>query len=158
MTLEPASAALPSFLNGYAPERSIFDELYDSTGAVRPEWEYLIGSISALGEGEFNRRCAEGRRLLQDSGVTYNTFGDSGRNELPWMLDPMPVLISSSTWRTIEEGLVQRVELLEALLRAALDQPTTSISRLPLLSAADRQTVLDRSAGAPADRPPGYLW
>ncbi len=116
MTSGSATSALPSFLDGYAPEATVFDELYAADGAVRPEWEYLIRSLGTLGPVEFDRRCAEGRRLLHDSGVTYNAFGEGGRSELPWMLDPMPVLISSSSWRTIEVGLVQRAELLEAVL------------------------------------------
>ncbi len=108
--------ASPPFLSGYRPAGDAFDELYERDGTLRPHWEYLVHSVEALGAAEFDRRCAEGRRLLHESGATYTAYREPGRIELPWPLDPMPVVLPSDAWRTIEDGLLQRVELLEAVL------------------------------------------
>lgn len=117
---------LPSFPSGYRPGGNAFDELYERDGSLRPQWDYLLRAVAALGPQEFDRRWAEGRRVLHEGGVTYNAYREPDRVELPWPLDPLPVLLSSSEWRTLEDGLAQRAELLEAII-ADLYGPQTLI-------------------------------
>ena len=84
-----------SFLAGYRPPADRHDELFDRDGSVRPQWSYLVGALHALGAEEFGRRAREARRLLRESGVTYNVYDDPQQGERPWPLDPIPVLITS---------------------------------------------------------------
>jgi len=104
------------FLTGYRPSESALDELYDRDGSIRPHWSYLIHALEELGAEEFDDRLSDGRRLLRENGVTYNVYSDPQQVERSWPLDPLPVLIPSAEWQLIEQGTVQRAELLELVL------------------------------------------
>ena len=118
---EPHSVASDSPVHtrlseGYRPVAELYDEMCLATGALRPQWEYLIRSLEALGAEEFQRRWLDVRRLLHENGVTYNVYADAQATERLWPLDPIPVLFSSTEWSSIEQGLIQRAELLDLLL------------------------------------------
>jgi uncharacterized circularly permuted ATP-grasp superfamily protein/uncharacterized alpha-E superfamily protein len=100
----------------YQPLSGVYDEMCAASGELRPHWEYLIRACEALGAEELGRRWLEARRLLHENGVTYNVYDDAQQTERLWPLDPIPVLITSGEWSTIEQGLIQRAELLDALL------------------------------------------
>ena len=111
----------------------LFDEMCVNDNQIRPYWEYLIQSLKTLGKRELELRLQEAHRLLRDNGVTYNVFGDPQGRDRTWQLDPIPLLISSEEWATIERGLIQRAELMN-LLVADLYGPRRTIqnSLLPI--------------------------
>ena len=112
-TRPPAAARLSE---AYCPVAPLYDEMCLSTGELRPHWEYLIRSLETLGTEEFQRRWFEMRRLLNENGVTYNVYAETQTTERLWPLDPIPVLLTSAEWSTIEHGLIQRAELFDLLL------------------------------------------
>jgi uncharacterized circularly permuted ATP-grasp superfamily protein/uncharacterized alpha-E superfamily protein len=117
MSVSTASRESDSpFLGSYLPTGDRHDEVFDRDGTVRPHWAYLVRALQTLGAEEFARRSREARRLLRESGVTYNVYDDPQPGERPWPLDPMPMLVTSADWQTIERGLAQRAELLDAVL------------------------------------------
>ncbi len=77
-----------------------------------------------------------------------------------WRIDPVPLILPAAEWRTIERGLEQRAELLDAvlddltgrrdLLRGGLLPPAVVLGHPAYQRAARR-----RAAGRPA--PPGGL-
>ena len=98
-----------------------YDEMCDRDGELR----------AALGVPDPRARGAraatssaaplrEARRLLRENGVTYNVYDDPQRTERLWPLDPIPLLLTSAEWSAIEQGLVQRAELLELRARRSL--------------------------------------
>lgn len=93
-----------------------FDELKDSTGAVRPHWARFLHRLSELGMVELARRWDTAQHLIHENGVTYNIYGDPQGVERPWSLSPLPLLVSSEDWNKLSAGLAQRGELLSALL------------------------------------------
>ena len=105
---------------GYRPSRSSTTRCALGTGELRPHWEYLIRSLEALGPEEFQRRWVEVRRLLHENGVTYNVYAEAQTTERLWPLDPIPVLLTSAEWSVIEQGLIQRAELLRPAARRPL--------------------------------------
>jgi uncharacterized circularly permuted ATP-grasp superfamily protein/uncharacterized alpha-E superfamily protein len=111
----------------------LFDEMSVKDNQIRPHWEYLIQSLKTLGTRELELRVQEAQRLLRDNGVTYNVFGDPQKRDRTWQLDPIPLLISSEEWATIERGLAQRAELMN-LLAADLYGPRQTLQQglLPL--------------------------
>lgn len=120
-------AAVP-LSEGYESLPGLYDEMRLQSGTSRPHWEYLIRALEALGADEVQRRGLDVRRLLHENGVTYNVYHDAQSSERLWPLDPLPVLFTSAEWSTIEQGLIQRAELLDLVL-ADLYGPQTLIAK-----------------------------
>ena len=93
------------------------DEMLSDSRSVREHWRHFIHSLDLLGEQELENRHCEMQRLLRENGVSYNVNGDPEGQFRPWQLDPIPFLISSKEWATIESGLIQRAELLNLVLQ-----------------------------------------
>ena len=108
--------ALEQIVSGYAPLPGVFDEMMDKDGQVRAHWRPFLESLSALGQEEISRRFAAADRYLRDSGVFYRVHEDPTGGERPWPLSHIPLLIPPSEWKQLEAGLIQRAQLLEAVL------------------------------------------
>ena len=106
-------------LSGYRPLPGIFDEMVDRDGRVRAHWQPLLAMLARLGPQELTRRFAAADRHLHDSGVFYRVYEDASGAERPWPLSHVPLLINGSEWQTLKAGLIQRAELLEAVLADA---------------------------------------
>ncbi len=94
----------------------VYDEMSAAPGVLRPHWDALIGSMSALGAEELARRWKIARQRIRENGVTYNVFGDPLVMDRPWNLDSIPLLIPPSEWTSLEAGLIQRAHLLNRIL------------------------------------------
>lgn len=92
-----------------------FDEMCSAPGTVRPHWQYALRAFDALGPAELSRRRDEVEQVLRENGVTYNVYTDPQGRTRPWALDVIPALLTSQEWRTIEQGLIQRAELLNLI-------------------------------------------
>lgn len=114
-TPRPAAGGL---LSGYAARAGLFDELLEA-GRPRAHYRPLLGELAAAGPAELRRRWEMGGRLLRESGVTYNVYGDPLGTDRPWQLDPVPFVIPAGEWAELERGLVQRATLLNAILADA---------------------------------------
>lgn len=94
-----------------------FDELRDTTGALRPHWGAFARTLMALSPEEFARRQNSARATVQDNGVTYNVYDDRGGQARPWQLDIVPFILSASDWQKIETAVIQRAMLADLILR-----------------------------------------
>lgn len=101
----------------YATQLGIYDEMYATENKPLPYWERFMGALEAMGSEKLELRRHEAQRLLRENGVTYNVYGDAQKLTRPWLLDPVPLLISSEEWLVIEAGLKQRAELLNLILK-----------------------------------------
>lgn len=125
MTMTP-HAAPGTPLADYAPLASRYDEMVDADGQLRQHWGDVGSALDLLGMPELRRRRAEISRLLDDDGVHYHVYEDATRPKIqgheprrdrhPWRLDPVPVVIAAEEWTAIERGIIQRAELLDAIL------------------------------------------
>jgi len=93
-----------------------WDEMAGERGELRQHWRELMGALDELGDEEFMRRWDEGRRLMQEHGVTYNVYGDPLGTDRPWQLDPIPLLLAQEEWVAIERAVIQRATLLNRIL------------------------------------------
>ena len=103
-------------LDTYASDASRYDELLDDAGDVRPHWRPLIERLAGDGAESVRRGADLARRLITENGVTYNVYADPQGRDRPWVLDPLPLLLTDAEWREIELGVEQRARLLDALL------------------------------------------
>ncbi len=111
MTVLPTT----DLLSSYQPLDGPYDELLDGDG-VRAHWQHVARTLDGLGPSELIERTRESRRLLVDDRVTYNVTTDDHTIPRPWMLDPVPVVVSAEEWAGVEAGLSQRAELLDLVL------------------------------------------
>ena len=73
------------------------------------------------------------RQLIREHGVTYNVYGDPRGLGRPWLLDPIPLLISAEDSDALQAGLVQRARLLELILAECFFSSKASWMRLSAL-------------------------
>jgi len=107
---------MTDLLDSYRPMPRVYDEMLTADGRVREHWVHAGRVIGELGLDELRLRDHETRRLLDDDGVTYNVYGGGDSTAAPWLLDPLPVLLSSQEWAVIEKAVVQRAQLLNLVL------------------------------------------
>jgi uncharacterized circularly permuted ATP-grasp superfamily protein/uncharacterized alpha-E superfamily protein len=130
--IEPTPASIAPLIAGYRPLDGVFDEMMDGAGRVRAHWQPFLAMLAALGGDEINRRFAAADRYLRDSGVFYRVYEDAAGIERPWPLSHVPLIIEPGEWRQLEAGLIQRAELLEAVLADSYGPGTlTRDGRLP---------------------------
>jgi uncharacterized circularly permuted ATP-grasp superfamily protein/uncharacterized alpha-E superfamily protein len=103
-------------LDHYLSDSTRYDELLDATGAVRAHWRPLVDRLVADGAEAVRRGVDLARRLIIENGVTYNVYADPQGRDRPWVLDPLPILLTAAEWREIELGVIQRARLMDALL------------------------------------------
>lgn len=109
-----------------------FDELAAPDGTPRPAWSDLVDGLAEASDDLTSAR-REVARLLEDDNVTYTPSPASSRSiadpptdvlpasaaleqPRPWKLDPLPLVLDDREWATLEAGVVQRTELLDAVL------------------------------------------
>ena len=111
-------------------EDGAFDELAAADGSARPGWSGLLAQLSALEPVDLVRAQREVARLLEDDNVTYTPSPTSTLSVAdppdavapalieprPWRLDPLPLILDDREWSSLEAGVVQRAELLDAIL------------------------------------------
>ncbi|MFY9758784.1 MAG: circularly permuted type 2 ATP-grasp protein, partial [Xanthobacteraceae bacterium] len=151
--LDAPNASLEPLISGYRPLHGVFDEMMDGDGRVRAHWRPFLGTLAALGSDEINRRFAAADRYLRDSGVFYRVYEDAAGIERPWPLSHIPLIIEPGEWRQLEAGLIQRAELLEAVLADSYGPGTlTRDGRLPAALIAGNPEFLRPLVGV---EPPG---
>lgn len=149
--LDPASAqsgGLEAITSGYRPRPGNFDEMMDRDGRVREHWRPLLQMLATLGPEEVDRRFAAADRHLHDSGVFYRVYEDPAGVVRPWPLSYVPLLISAPEWQSLKAGLIQRAQLLEALVQDIYG-PATLIRdrRLPAAAVAGNPEFLRPMVG-----------
>jgi uncharacterized circularly permuted ATP-grasp superfamily protein/uncharacterized alpha-E superfamily protein len=94
-----------------------YDELrVGAAGPLRAPWRAFFTSIDVAGLADLDRRAATVERQVGEDGVTYNVYSEEGGPQRPWPLEVLPFVISADEWASIEAGLVQRAQLLQAIL------------------------------------------
>ena len=97
-----------------------FDELAHLSAT--PRGRTLSAAIDAMGHHGLRARRRDVRRMVLDDGVTY---GAADGTQVPWKVDPLPILIEAPEWERLEAGLTQRARLLDAILVDLLTERRT---------------------------------
>ncbi len=113
---QSSGATTPELLSSYRTLPGVADELFASSGQMRPVWRQFISHLDQLGPDGINARFQRGNQYLRDAGVFYRKYGTESAEERDWPLSPIPVLISEADWSEISAGLVQRADLLEQVV------------------------------------------
>ncbi len=100
----------------YQGDDEVFDEMVDGQGRIRPHWQSFLAGLATMSDSDIAKAWASAERLVRDYGVTYNAHGDPSGQDRPWRLDPVPLVIAATEWQALEQGLIQRARLLNAIL------------------------------------------
>jgi uncharacterized circularly permuted ATP-grasp superfamily protein/uncharacterized alpha-E superfamily protein len=116
------AAALPlgdlqAFLAGYRPLPGTHDLAVDGQGRVRPAFADIVHRYAVLGRSNLAEVNRDIRRRLQATGVAFNVYARPDDKKAAWDLDLLPIVLDHATWARLEAAVVQRVRLLEAVLR-----------------------------------------
>ena len=134
----PGFSELDEIVARYRKLPGVPDEFIGEDGKPRQAWLTFIARLVELGPDEMRRRFASADRHIRDTGASYRAYGDV--NEKSWPIGHLPLLIEADEWRKIAAGVVQRAELLEALLKDIYGQgkliedgavPASAISGCP---------------------------
>src|SRR6202522_1842801 len=113
--LTPAHSQLEPVWS-YQATPGFYDEVLGAGTKPRPQWGELSESLTAMGNQGLARRWREGQRLIHDNGITYNVYSDPESTSRPWPLDPVPLMMDPSEWKTIEAAVIQRATLFNSVL------------------------------------------
>ncbi|MFP8873538.1 MAG: circularly permuted type 2 ATP-grasp protein, partial [Myxococcota bacterium] len=94
-----------------------YDEIHDDSGSPRPHYARLLELLSQITEAELGRRERLQHLSLLNQGITFAVYGEKHGAERIFPFDFVPRIIPAEEWRQIEEGLVQRVTVLNLFLK-----------------------------------------
>ena len=105
-----------SWLSNYITEYKN-DEMFTPQNGVKPYWNKLLTEFDKLGYDGLMARQRDIDWLLSENGVTYNVYNDPQGLHRPWNLNVVPFLLRQAEWQTVENGLKQRAQLLNLVLK-----------------------------------------
>lgn len=105
-----------SLFSTYRPPHA-YDEMMDSSGEVRPEYQNLWEYLSRFPTASFKERVDIAEMAFVANGVTFTLSGDSSGLEKIIPFDILPRILGATEWATLEKGLIQRVRALNAFLK-----------------------------------------
>lgn len=98
------------------PDRArAYDELVTGHQTIRSHWQGLLSVMRSLPGAGFQDRVERAQRQLQESGVMRRETWD-GSASLAWSFEPLPLILTTSDWHSLEQGLRQRARLLDHVL------------------------------------------
>ncbi|WP_372741399.1 circularly permuted type 2 ATP-grasp protein [Neptunomonas sp.] len=109
----PTVKMLETFDYPHSDDR--YDEVYGNQSIMNDHWQHLLNGLKTLGVQGIQERHLKAERILRDDGATYNS--SSTQLSTTWQLDPVPVLLGSEEWSLIEDGLLERSELFNLILK-----------------------------------------
>ena len=110
----PAHRRVAQWMRDYARLPGIPDEYIGEDGP-RPVWTRFFDAFAGLAPAEIERRFGAADRHLREAGVTYRAPGENA--DRLWPLSHLPLLIGEADWQLLSDGIAQRAELFERVLR-----------------------------------------
>jgi uncharacterized circularly permuted ATP-grasp superfamily protein len=91
-------------------------ELLGAPGAEKLKYPELTKVLSELKTADVEARAAEATGELLDLGITFTVYTDRDAIDRILPFDVIPRVISADEWRTINDGVIQRVTALNQFL------------------------------------------
>ena len=95
-----------------------FDELWGTSGGTeaRPELAALARWLGDTPREELARRQASAEKTFRQLGITFAVYGDEESAERIIPFDIVPRVFTAPEWTKLSEGIVQRVQAINAFL------------------------------------------
>ena len=88
----------------------------DKTASLSQDWQDFFNHLGEEGWNDLNRKTDSLAKQIKDNGITYNVYADAGGPQRPWSLDLFPMIVPTNDWHDIENGVLQRVRLMEHIM------------------------------------------
>ena len=103
-------------LKNYLLDRA-YDEMFSGPSVLHPHYEPLLEHFSSLPPEELRRRKQAADLSFLNQGITFTVYGRDEGTERIFPYDPVPRIITSAEWATVERGLTQRITALNLFLK-----------------------------------------
>jgi uncharacterized circularly permuted ATP-grasp superfamily protein len=108
--------AINHFAAATTMKTTFFNEMYDAAGAVRPHYRAYADWLAATAPERIVRKRAEADIAFHRVGITFAVYGEEAGKERLIPFDIIPRIIPAKEWKTLRQGLRQRVKALNAFL------------------------------------------
>ena len=85
-------------------------------GPARPHYAALISILESFTREDVERRERLQKLALMNQGITFTVYGEKDGLERIFPFDFVPRIIPAAEWKTIQDGLVQRITTLNLFL------------------------------------------
>lgn len=99
-------------IDEYRIRPGVYDEMATPERSIRSHYQDVATALAQFGTDDLTDRAERLGNAFRDQGVTFDLDGE----ERPFPLDVVPRLFDAAEWSTVDAGLVQRVNALEAFL------------------------------------------
>lgn len=106
-----------ALFSNYFKDFENYDEVLKSNMTINSNWEKLLDNVTKIGVDTLKDKQNDIDWLLAENGVTYNVYNDPKGLNRPWNLNIIPFVINQKEWATLDEGLKQRAEILNLVLK-----------------------------------------
>ncbi len=94
-----------------------FDEMFDSSGTVRPHYAPLFEMLQDSPASELKRAKQESDLIFLNQGITFTVYGKEEGTERIFPHDLLPRIVTRKEWQHVEAGLTQRITALNLFLQ-----------------------------------------
>jgi len=101
----------------YEIHQTAYDEMFDSDHEVRVQYRALHRLLEQLSPEELHYRRQAADLSFLHQGITFTVYGNNQGTERIFPYDLLPRIITADEWRTIEQGLTQRIRALNLFLK-----------------------------------------
>ena len=95
---------------------TFFDELITKQGLPREHTKPLYDFLSNMSESERKLAHESAELAIKEMGITFTVYGEGSSIDRAWPIDIIPRIIDAQEWKTVEKGLVQRVQALNMFI------------------------------------------
>jgi uncharacterized circularly permuted ATP-grasp superfamily protein len=109
------SALPPPFYNYYLD--NAYDEMFSIDARPRSAYQKLFHRLLEMPSEMLHQRQQAANLEFLNQGITFTVYGNEEGTERIWPYDLLPRIITADEWKTIEQGLTQRITALNLFLK-----------------------------------------
>lgn len=111
---------------------AFYDEMREADGRLRPHYQCFARWLENTSAEHILRKRAEADIAFRRIGITFAVYGEEAGTERLIPFDIIPRVLPAAEWRTLQEGLKQRVKALNCFLHDIYhDQEILKAGRIP---------------------------
>jgi uncharacterized circularly permuted ATP-grasp superfamily protein len=105
-----------SIFSRYIPHAQAWDELFGGNLSPHAHCKSLVDWLGQLDSVEFQKRRHNADLVFINQGITFSVYSDRRGVEKIFPFDLVPRPIAAGEWKTLERGLLQRIQVLNLFL------------------------------------------